>query len=249
MDSNTLEREKGITILSKCTSVVYNGHRINIVDTPGHHDFGGEVERIMTMVDGVCLLICSTEGPMTQSKFVLKKALEHKLKPIVIINKVDRPTSRVKDVVNEVFELFCDLNCPDELLNYPIFYASGKNGWAVKDLDDEKNGVDCVLQSIIDEIPPPKVADLKHFSMLVTQTEPNSYFGKMILGRINSGSIEIGKRLFSYDQDGKSVEIGKVSRIVRRFGLSQLEMSKAFQGDIVSIAGFPNTGVTHTITE
>lgn len=131
LDSNELEREKGITILSKCTNILYNHHNINIVDTPGHHDFGGEVERIMGMVDGVCLIICATEGPMTQSKFVLRKALEQKLKPIVIVNKVDRPTARVKEVVNEVFDLFCDLNCPDEHLEYPLYYASGKNGWAV----------------------------------------------------------------------------------------------------------------------
>lgn len=131
-----------------------------------------------------------------------------------------------------------------------MFYASGKNGWAVKNLDDDKKGVDCILQSIIDYIPAPKVNDnIKHFSMLVSQTEPNPYYGKMILGRINSGSIEIGKRMFSFDQDGKNVEVGKVSRIVRRFGLSHLEMTKAFQGDIVSIGGFPNTGVTHTLVE
>lgn len=131
MDSNQLEREKGITILSKATSILYNNYDINIVDTPGHQDFGGEVQRIMDMVDGVCLVVCATEGPMTQTKFVLKKALQQKVKPLVVINKVDRPTARVSEVITEVFEMFCDLNCPDHFMDYPVFYASGKNGWAV----------------------------------------------------------------------------------------------------------------------
>lgn len=142
---------------------------------------------------------------MTQSKFVLRKALEQKLKPIVIINKVDRPTARPKEVVNEVFELFCDLNCPDHLLEYPLFYASGKNQWAVKDLNDEKKSIECILKGIVDNVPEPKVRPEKKFSMLVTQTHPNSYFGKMMLGRINSGELAIGQQLFTYDQDGKFI--------------------------------------------
>lgn len=186
---------------------------------------------------------------MAQSKFVLRKALENKLKPIVIINKVDRPTARVKEVETEVFELFCDLNCPDELLNYPIYYASGKNGWAVKNMDDEKHNVNCILDCILKEIPAPKVSAASEFSMLVSQTEPNSFFGKMCLGRINSGSLEIGKKLSSYDQEGAHVETNKVSKIIRRLGLAQIEMLKAVTGDIVSIAGFANTGVTHTLCE
>lgn len=187
LDSNQLEREKGITILSKCTNILYNSYNINIVDTPGHHDFGGEVERVLGMVDGVCLVICATEGPMTQSKFVLRKALEQKLSPMVIINKVDRPTARSKEVMNEVFELFCDLHCPDHLLDYPTFFASGKNGWAVENMNDEKKDIECILKGIIKHVPPPKVNENKKFSMLVTQTHPNAYFGKMMLGRINSG--------------------------------------------------------------
>jgi GTP-binding protein len=234
---------------SKCTSVVYKGNKVNIVDTPGHHDFGGEVERIMSMVDGVCLLICATEGPMAQSKFVLRKALENKLKPIVIINKVDRPTARLKEVENEVFELFCDLNCPDELLSYPIYYASGKHGWAVKNMEDEKTNVNCILDCILNDIPAPKVSAASEFSLLVSQTEPNSFFGKMCLGRINSGNLEIGKKLNSYDQEGNHVETSKVTKIIRRLGLNQIEMLKAVSGDIVSIAGFQNTGVTHTLCE
>ena len=138
MDSNAIEKERGITIMSKCTSVIYKDFKLNIVDTPGHQDFGGEVERIMSMVDGVCLVVCATEGPMPQTKFVLKKALSHNLKPIVVINKVDRDSARVQDVENEIFDLFCQLEANDEQLEYPIIYASARNGWAVKDRASEK---------------------------------------------------------------------------------------------------------------
>lgn len=143
---------------SKCTSIFYKDHDINIVDTPGHQDFGGEVERIMGMVDGVCLVICATEGPMTQSKFVLKKALEQNVKPMVIVNKVDRPTARVKEVLTETFDMFCDLSCPDIFLDYPLFYSSGKNGWAVEKLDDERRDISCILDGIIKHVPHPKVS-------------------------------------------------------------------------------------------
>lgn len=138
MDSNDIEKERGITIMSKCTSVIYKDFKLNIVDTPGHQDFGGEVERIMSMVDGVCLVVCATEGPMPQTKFVLKKALSHKLKPIVVINKVDRDSARVEDVENEIFDLFCSLEANDDQLEYPIIYASARNGWAIKDKKTEK---------------------------------------------------------------------------------------------------------------
>ena len=144
---------------SKCTSIDYSDHSINIVDTPGHQDFGGEVERIMDIVDGVCLVICATEGPMTQTKFVLRKALEQKVKPLVVINKVDRPTARVAEVVNEVFEMFCDLDCPDSFLDYPIYYSSGRSGWAVEDMADERNDIECILKGVIKHVPQPKVSE------------------------------------------------------------------------------------------
>ena len=171
-----------IFLRSKCTGVTYKGYKINIVDTPGHHDFGGEVERIMSMVDGVALIVCAVEGPMAQTKFVLQKALKQKLKPIVIINKVDRPGARIKEVENEIFDLFCNLDSSDEMLEYPIFYASGRNGWAIKNLEDDKKDISCVLEAIIEHIPPPKVDIQSNFTMLVSQIESNQYFGKMLIG-------------------------------------------------------------------
>jgi GTP-binding protein len=157
MDKNDIEKERGITIMSKCTSILHNGYKLNVVDTPGHADFGGEVERIMDMVDGVCLVVCATEGPMAQTKFVLEKALRKGCLPIVVINKVDRATARVKDVEDEIFDLFCNLNPTDTQLDYPTIYASAKNGWAVKNMDDEKSGVKCLLDTIVSRVPYPKV--------------------------------------------------------------------------------------------
>ena len=157
MDMNDLEKERGITILAKCTSLLFRDHKINIVDTPGHHDFGGEVERILSMVDGVILVVCSTEGPMPQTKFVLQKALKHNIQPIVVVNKVDRESNRVGEVENEIFDLFCSLDANDKQLEYPLFYASAKEGWATSDLKKRKKGVDDLLSTIIQYLPPPKI--------------------------------------------------------------------------------------------
>ena len=208
MDSNDLEQERGITILSKCTSVIHGDNRLNIVDTPGHHDFGGEVERIMTMVDGVCLVVCATEGPMPQTKFVLQKALQRGIKPIVVINKVDRPTSRVEDVENEIFDLFCNLEANDEQLEYPVIYASAKDGWALNSLDASRSRetVTDLLDAVVEHIPAPDVNAEGELQMLITQTESNQYFGKMLIGRVAQGKISVGDRLQSVDQTGKVVE-------------------------------------------
>jgi GTP-binding protein len=249
MDSNQLEQEKGITILSKCTGVTYNGYKINIVDTPGHADFGGEVERIMNMVDGVVLVVCAVEGPMPQTKFVLSKALKQGLKPIVVINKVDRPGARVKEVENEIFDLFCSLDCRDDLLDYPLFHASARDAWASRGLGEEKKDITCIFESVVEHISPPKVDVGSEFSMLVSQTESNTYFGKMLIGRINSGSVKVGDKIFAVDANGQVAEANKVFKIIRRYGMSQLEMPKAVAGDIVSIAGFTNATVTHTLNE
>jgi GTP-binding protein len=249
MDSNQLEKEKGITILSKCTGVTYKGFKINIVDTPGHHDFGGEVERIMSMVDGVALIICAVEGPMSQTKFVLQKALKQNLKPIVIINKVDRKGARVKEVENEVFDLFCNLSSNDNVLDYPVFYASGRDGWAVKNMDDEKKDVKCIFDGILEHIPPPKVDTTGNFTMLVSQTESNSFFGKMLIGRITSGQVKVKDPIFAIDLKGQIVEHGRVFKIIRRYGMAQVEMAKAVAGDIVSIAGLTKATVTNTLNE
>ena len=185
MDSNAIEKERGITIMSKCTSVIYKDFKLNIVDTPGHQDFGGEVERIMSMVDGVCLVVCATEGPMPQTKFVLKKALSHGLKPIVVINKVDRDSARVEDVENEIFDLFCQLEANDEQLEYPLIYASARNGWAIKDRKNTvRENVEDLFQSIVAHVPPPPVDQHSELKMLISQTESNKYFGKMLIGRI-----------------------------------------------------------------
>jgi GTP-binding protein len=168
MDSNDLEKERGITILSKCTSIEYKGHKINIVDTPGHADFGGEVERVLSMVDGVCLVVCATEGPMTQTKFVLTKALARNLKPLVVMNKVDRHTARPDDVENDLLELFIGLDASDEQLDYPIIYASAKEGWATNELDKPSTTIFPLLDMIVDRVPCPTVDPTAPFSLLVT---------------------------------------------------------------------------------
>ena len=198
MDSNALEQERGITILAKCTSVLYDKYRLNIVDTPGHQDFGGEVERIMTMVDGVVLVVCATEGPMPQTKFVLKKALSRGIKPIVVINKVDRPSSRVSEVENEILDLFCNLNANDDQLDYKVIYAAAKHGWAVNDPDPTvrpRVGVNDLLDTIVQTIPHPKVDADSELKMLINQTESNKYFGKMLIGRIQGGKLNVGDKL------------------------------------------------------
>lgn len=184
MDSNDIEMERGITILSKCTSVVYKDYKLNVVDTPGHSDFGGEVERIMSMVDGVCLVVCASEGPMAQTKFVLQKALAHNLKPIVVINKVDRETARLDEVENEVFDLFCNIGANDDQLEYPVLYASAKAGWASLEKKKSGKGVDELLDAVIENIPPPQVDQDGDLKMLITQTESNQYFGRMLIGKI-----------------------------------------------------------------
>jgi GTP-binding protein len=193
MDSNDLEQERGITILSKCTSVIHGDYRLNIVDTPGHQDFGGEVERIMSMVDGVCLVVCATEGPMPQTKFVLQKALQRGIKPIVVINKVDRPSSRVDEVENEIFDLFCNLEANDEQLEYPVIYAAAKNGWALNSLDEKRSreGVSDLLDTMVQHINAPQVDVDGELKMLINQTESNKYFGKMLIGKIASGKITL----------------------------------------------------------
>lgn len=247
MDSNDLERERGITILSKCTSVIHNDMKFNIVDTPGHQDFGGEVERIMTMVDGVCLVVCATEGPMPQTKFVLQKALNRGLKPIVVINKVDRPSSRVEEVESEIFDLFCNLDASDDQLEYPTVYAAAKEGWAVSNLESEKEGVKDLLDVIAQYVPSPDVKIEDDFRMLITQTESNQYFGRHLIGRIASGSVKLQDKMCTVNQDGSHHENSKIMRIVKKFGMQEFEMKEAFAGDIVSIAGFNNSTVGNVI--
>src|SRR3989344_3983113 len=214
MDSNPLERERGITILAKCTSVPYNGITVNIVDTPGHADFGSEVERILKMVDGVLLLVDAFDGPMPQTKFVLRKSLELHLKPILVVNKIDRPNTRAHEVVDMTFDLFCELNATDEQLDFPIVFASAKEGWATLDLDEPSDNMKPLLDSILHRVLPPIADPDLPFQMLVTMLDYDSYVGRMAIGRIFHGKIKVGDTLVVVKRDGKH-ERSKVTRILK----------------------------------
>lgn len=230
MDSNELEKERGITILAKCTSIEKDGYRINIVDTPGHADFGGEVERALTMVDGVILVVDATEGPMAQTKFVLSKALQKALVPIVVQNKVDRETARCDEVDCEILDLFMSLNCSDSQLDYPTIYASAREGWAqlkaptTQDIKDRRNAKDmgCLFDLIMSRIPPPKVESNKPFAMLVNNVERNAFVGKCMMGKVSSGNVKIGDRIRALNPDGNVVEESRVTRMFIRHGLKQV---------------------------
>ncbi|KAF9047454.1 GTP-binding protein TypA [Panaeolus papilionaceus] len=243
MDSNDLERERGITILSKCTSVDYNGNLINIVDTPGHADFGGEVERIMSMVDGVALVVDATEGPMTQTRFVLSKALSRGLRPLVVMNKADRPTSRPQQVESDLFDLFATLGASDEQAEYPLVYASAKQGWATDTLPQPNSEVDSssmtpLFDLIMSHVPAPvHLSRDGPFSMLTVQIEADPYVGILYLGRIQSGVLRIGDTLWALNSEGQKVGEGKVKKLYGRRGLERLEKDTAGAGEIVSIAG------------
>ncbi len=246
MDSNPLERERGITIFSKNGSLRYKDVQINIVDTPGHADFGSEVERILRMVDGVLLLVDAFEGPMPQTKFVLKKSLELHLKPIVVINKIDRPNARPHDVVDQTFDLFCELNATDEQLDFPIVFASGKEGRTTLDLDDHAEDMKPLLETILHRVLPP-VADLDQpFQMLVTMLDYDTYIGRIAVGRIVHGTIRIGEPVLLLQRDGKR-ERGKISKLLVYKGLKRVEAEQASAGDMVSLAGLQDVKVGETI--
>ncbi|KAF9436484.1 hypothetical protein BGZ76_003811 [Entomortierella beljakovae] len=254
MDSNTLERERGITILSKVTSVVYNtadgkSMKINIVDTPGHADFGGEVERILSMVDGVALIVDASEGPMTQTKFVLNKALSNGLRPLVVLNKVDRPTSRVDEVDGLLLDLFGSLGASDEQMEYPIVYASAKEGWATRGMDEPREDMKPLFDLIVSHVPSPKVDRTDTFKMLVTQIDSNPYLGKCFLGKIAGGTIKIGDRMQALDPEGKQTESGRVTKIFVRRGLEMIPVNEAGAGDIVTLAGVANATVNSTLCD
>jgi GTP-binding protein len=247
MDSNDLERERGITILAKATSVVWNDVRINIVDTPGHADFGGEVERILNMVDGAIVLVDAAEGPLPQTKFVVGKALKMGLKPIVAINKVDRPDARATEVVNEVFDLFAALDATDEQLDFPIMYGSSKEGWfAEKEEGPKDQGMTPLFDLVLRHVPAPKIED-GPFRMLGTIMESNPYLGRIITGRITSGSVKPNQTVKVLDRDGKVVEDGRVSKVLAFRGLERQPVDEVEAGDIVAIAGLPEATVAHTI--
>ncbi len=247
MDSNVLERERGITILAKATSVLWHGTRINIVDTPGHADFGGEVERILSMVDGAIVLVDAAEGPLPQTKFVVGKALKIGLKPIVCINKVDRPDARAEQVVNEVFDLFAALDASEEQLDFPIIYGSAKQGWmAHSPVGPVDGGMTELFELILKHVPEPRI-EAGAFRMLGTLIEANPYLGRLITGRVFAGSISPNQPVKVLDHTGKLVETGRVSKILAFRGIERAPIDVAEAGDIVAIAGLPTFNVADTL--
>ena len=249
MDSNDLERERGITILAKAASVVWKDVRINIVDTPGHADFGGEVERILNMVDGALVLVDAAEGPLPQTKFVVSKALKMGLKPIVVINKVDRADARPTEVVNEVFDLFAALDATDEQLDFPILYGSAKQGWMAKSLDgSHDDGMRPLFDLILDHVKPPVVQE-GPFRLLGTILEANPYLGRIVTGRITSGTVKPNQNVKVLGHDGKLIESGRVTKVLAFRGIERVPVDEAEAGDIVAIAGLPNATVAMTICD
>ena len=251
MDSNELERERGITILSKVTSVEWSSSRINIVDTPGHADFGGEVERILSMVDGVLLLVDASEGPMPQTKFVTSKALKQGLRPIVILNKVDKTQAEPDRVLSQVFDLFDSLGATEEQLDFPFLYASGRSGWADADLLGQRKNLNSLMELILSHVRPPVQTEFKTapFSMLATILERDDYLGRMLTGRIETGRIKIGENIKGMSPSGETIENFRASKILLFRGLKKVEVDEAIAGDIVSICGMVKTSVSDTICE
>src|SRR5436190_10549671 len=246
MDSNDLERERGITILSKVTSILWQDTRINIVDTPGHADFGGEVERILGMVDGAIVLVDAAEGPLPQTKFVVSKALRVGLKPIVAINKVDRPDARPQVVANEVFDLFAALDANDEQLDFPVLYGSSKEGWMAARAEGPKESMAPLFDLVIRHFASPAVEE-GPFRLLGTILEANPYLGRLVTGRIVSGSIKPNQPAKVLDRNGKLIETGRISKVLAFRGLERRPIDEAMAGDIVAIAGLPEANVAHTI--
>ena len=251
MDSNDLERERGITILAKCTSVVWRDLRINIVDTPGHADFGGEVERILSMVDGVILLVDAAEGCLPQTKFVLSKALSLGLRPIVVINKVDRPDAQPHVVHDQIFDLFLALDATDEQADFPTLYASGRQGWASLELDKPTENLDVMFDLVVRHVPPPKVdTDANHpFSMLVTTLEADPFLGRILTGRIHSGTAKAGLSVKALTREGVLIETARISKVLAFRGLERVPVDSADAGDIIAIAGFTSATVADTLCE
>ncbi|OWZ25633.1 translational GTPase TypA [Wolbachia endosymbiont of Wuchereria bancrofti] len=247
MDSGNQERERGITILAKCTSIMWGDEKINIIDTPGHADFGGEVERVLCMVDGVLLLVDAAEGPMPQTKFVLSKALKADLKPIVIINKVDRPDSRIDEVLNEIYELFFNLDATNEQLDFPVLYASGRNGWCIKELSDKRKDLSPLFSTVIDYIKPANYDQNAPFAMLVTLLESDKFLGRILTGKIYQGIAKVNSDLKVLDLDGKVIKRGRLTKLLSFSGLKRIPVEQAVAGDIIAIAGLEKASVSATI--
>ena len=255
MDSNDLEKERGITILAKCTSVEWTSPktgettRINIVDTPGHADFGGEVERILSMVDGVILLVDSSEGAMPQTKFVTGKALALGLRPIVVVNKIDRPDGRAQEVLDEVFDLFVNLDANDDQLEFPVLYASGRNGYASDDENAREGDLTPLFQKIVDHVPAPGLDDSGPFTFLATLLDRDNFMGRILTGRIQSGTLKVNQPIHALDSDGKVIETGRATKLLAFRGLERVPVDEAKAGDIVAIAGLTQATVANTIAD
>ena len=249
MDSGDIEKERGITILAKPTSIEWQGHRINVVDTPGHADFGAEVERILSMVDGVILLVDSAEGPMPQTKFVTGKALGLGLKPIVVVNKIDRADARPAAVLDEVFDLFVNLDANDEQLDFPVLYASGRSGYAGASHDVRQGDLTPLFELIVGHVPDPGLDTQGQFSMLATLLDRDSFLGRILTGRIESGTLEVGMPIKALDVSGKQMEAGRATKIFAYEGLDRVPVDSARAGDIVAIAGLTTATVSNTLCD
>ena len=249
MDSNDLEKERGITILAKCTSVEWEGTRINIVDTPGHADFGGEVERILSMVDGVILLVDSSEGAMPQTKFVTGKALALGLRPIVVVNKIDRPDERIQEVLDEVFDLFVSLDASDEQLDFPVLYASGRNGYANADPSLREGTLTPLFEKIVEHVPAPQADFDGPFKFLVTLLDRDNFLGRILTGKVQSGTVKVNSPIHALDASGKVIEAGRASKLLAFRGLERVPVDEARAGDIISIAGLTVATVANTIAD
>ena len=251
MDSNDIERERGITILAKCTSLEWAGKRINIVDTPGHADFGGEVERILNMVDGVVLLVDAAEGPMPQTKFVTSKALALGLRPIVVLNKVDKPDAEPDRALNEVFDLFANLGANDEQLDFPVLYASGRSGWADEALDGPRKDLAALYELVVKHVPQPaQVARrAEPFQMLATTLSADPFIGRILTGRVEAGTLRAGETIKALSRDGERIEQFRVSKVLAYRGLVQTPIDAAEAGDIVTLAGMSKATVADTLCD
>lgn len=248
MDSNDLERERGITILAKITGIRYKGCKINICDTPGHSDFGGEVERALKMVDGVMLLVDASEGPLPQTRYVLSKALEAHLTPIVVINKIDRPDARVQEVLNEVYDLFIDLDAQEHQLEFPVVYAIGKQGIAKMSMEEESDNLEALFETIVKHIPPPKGSADAPLQMLIANLDYSDYLGRMGVGRVFNGTLKHGMEVNIAKLDG-SFQKTRITKMYSYEGLKRTEETEAFPGDIISIAGVEGITIGETVTE
>jgi GTP-binding protein len=249
MDSNALEKERGITILAKCTSVNWEGLKINIIDTPGHADFGGEVERILDMVDGVVLLVDSAEGPLPQTKFVLSKALKLGIRPMVLINKIDRSDARPDEVLNEIFDLFCSLDASEQQLDFPVLYASGRSGWAINELTDEKVDLKPLFTKIINHVPAPTVNKDGPFIMLATLLGADPFLGRILTGKVFSGKAILNAMVKAISTDGSLVETFRLTKLMTFNGLQMVPAEEIEAGDIIAVAGMTKATVADTICD